>query len=106
MAHGEAEHGVDGEQHYVLGSHDPPGRQMRWVCGAGPHAVAGPAEAVEEPPTLADEADDDGGRMLPKRGVPPACRTRSEGWAGAHPHLAVRPRRRGMRRERPPGRWC
>lgn len=103
MAHGEAENGVDGEQHYVLGSHDPPSRQMRWVCGAGPPAVSGPTEA-DEPSTPVDEVDD-GGRTLPKR-VPPGCRTRWEGWAGAHRHLAVRPRRRGMRRERPPDRWC
>jgi hypothetical protein len=34
------------------------------------------------------------------------CRTDLRGWAGAHAHGAVRPRRRASRRGRPPGRWC
>ncbi len=34
------------------------------------------------------------------------CRTDLRGWAGAHPHGAVRPRRRAAGRGRPPGRWC
>ena len=34
------------------------------------------------------------------------CRTDLRGWAGAHLHGAVRPRRRASRRGRPPGRWC
>ena len=34
------------------------------------------------------------------------CRTELRGWAGAHLHGAVRPRRRAVSRGRPPGRWC
>jgi hypothetical protein len=34
------------------------------------------------------------------------CRTELRGWAGAHLHGAVRPRRRAVGRGRPPGRWC
>jgi hypothetical protein len=35
------------------------------------------------------------------------CRTELRGWAGAHLHGAVRPRRRVVAgRGRPPGRWC
>ena len=34
------------------------------------------------------------------------CRTDLRGWAGAHLHGAVRPRRRAAGRGRPPGRWC
>jgi len=34
------------------------------------------------------------------------CRTELRGWAGAHLHGAVRPRRRAVRHGRPPGRWC
>ena len=34
------------------------------------------------------------------------CRTELHGWAGAHLHGAVRPRRRAAGRGRPPGRWC
>jgi hypothetical protein len=34
------------------------------------------------------------------------CRTELRGWAGAHLHGAVRPRRRAASRGRPPGRWC
>ncbi|MGA5303821.1 hypothetical protein ACPCHT_28120 [Nucisporomicrobium flavum] len=34
------------------------------------------------------------------------CRSELRGWAGAHLHGAVRPRRRAAGRGRPPGRWC
>jgi len=34
------------------------------------------------------------------------CRTDLRGWAGAHLHGAVRPRRRAAGHGRPPGRWC
>lgn len=34
------------------------------------------------------------------------CQTNLRGWAGAHLHGAVRPRRRAAGRGRPPGRWC
>jgi hypothetical protein len=60
-----------------------------------------PAEAEEAPvaalPIADDEVDTFG------RG---GCRTRLRGWAGAHLHGAVRPRRRAAGRGRPPGRWC
>ncbi|GID20226.1 hypothetical protein Aab01nite_38160 [Paractinoplanes abujensis] len=59
-------------------------------------AIAGPA--VEEPPVDQDDAEPG-----PSRG---ACRTELRGWAGAHLHGAVRPRRRAAGRGRPPGRWC
>ena len=49
--------------------------------------------AVEEEPILPP----------PVRGT---CRTDLRGWAGAHLHGAVRPRRRASGRGRPPGRWC
>ena len=34
------------------------------------------------------------------------CRTELRGWAGAHLHGAVRPRRRPPAGAGPPGRWC
>ncbi|MFI5491814.1 hypothetical protein [Actinoplanes sp. NPDC051859] len=46
-----------------------------------------------------DEPTDD----VPHRG---GCRSELRGWAGAHLHGAVRPRRRAAGRGRPPGRWC
>lgn len=56
--------------------------------------------AVEESfPTVAEEPADD----VPHR---VGCRTELRGWAGAHLHGAVRPRRRAVSRGRPPGRWC
>ena len=48
-------------------------------------------------------ADDEPGAFVPSRG---GCRTELRGWAGAHLHGAVRPRRRAAGRGRPPGRWC
>jgi hypothetical protein len=56
--------------------------------------------ALDEPATVEDEpapAD------APSRG---GCLTERQGWAGAHLHGAVRPRRRAAGRGRPPGRWC
>ncbi|GLY97694.1 hypothetical protein [Actinoplanes sp. NBRC 103695] len=50
-------------------------------------------------PAVTPEDDED----TPARG---GCRTRLRGWAGAHLHGAVRPRRRAAGRGRPPGRWC
>jgi hypothetical protein len=41
--------------------------------------------------------------QVPGRG---GCRTDLRGWAGAHLHGAVRPRRRAAGRGRPPSRWC
>ena len=77
---------------------DPPyhGRPVRRAC-------AEPAA----PPPVAEESD--AGPAEPVDAVPgraPACRSERPGWAGAHRHLAVRPRRRANRRERPPDRWC
>ena len=57
-------------------------------------------QATEEslPPAPEEPADD-----IPHR---VGCRTELRGWAGAHLHGAVRPRRRAVSRGRPPGRWC
>jgi hypothetical protein len=52
-----------------------------------------PAPPPEEEPII----------PAPVRGT---CRTDLRGWAGAHLHGAVRPRRRAAGRGRPPGRWC
>lgn len=74
-------------------------------------AEADPA-IVEEPPAPVDEELPDGlaagaagaeGLPVPPHG---GCRTGLHGWAGAHLHGAVRPRRRAAGRGRPPGRWC
>jgi hypothetical protein len=56
--------------------------------------------ATEEP--FAPPAEDTAGDVPHRVG----CRTELRGWAGAHLHGAVRPRRRAARRGRPPGRWC
>jgi hypothetical protein len=65
-------------------------------------AEAAVGESVEEPPHVAT-GDDDTADVAPSRG---GCRTERRGWAGAHLHGAVRPRRRAVGRGRPPGRWC
>ncbi|MFC0533186.1 hypothetical protein [Phytohabitans kaempferiae] len=117
MAHGEAEHGsAESEQHYLLGEHGLPGRQLRWVCGAGPQPVeesvpsgasgAVSAEADAQPVPLVEPPADEGRTVVPERHGPAVCRSSRSGWAGAHRHGAVRPRARATRRERPPGRWC
>ena len=72
-----------------------PAQTAETLAGALP-VIAVPA--VEEPP-----ADQDDPVSGPSRG---ACRTELRGWAGAHLHGAVRPRRRAAGRGRPPGRWC
>ena len=54
-------------------------------------------------PPPAPSAEDEPGTDVPSRG---GCRTALRGWAGAHLHGAVRPRRRAAGRGRPPGRWC
>ncbi|MEV6488099.1 hypothetical protein AB0M20_05575 [Actinoplanes sp. NPDC051633] len=59
---------------------------------------AEPAEAEEPVSPAEDDAD-----YVPAR---VGCRSRLRGWAGAHLHGAVRPRRRVAGRGRPPGRWC
>jgi hypothetical protein len=48
-------------------------------------------------------AEDEPGSDVVARG---GCLTERQGWAGAHLHGAVRPRRRAAGRGRPPGRWC
>jgi hypothetical protein len=59
-------------------------------------------EPVEEQPHVA-APDDETTEVAASRG---GCRTERRGWAGAHLHGAVRPRRRAVGRGRPPGRWC
>jgi hypothetical protein len=61
------------------------------------------AVPVDEPSPAPPATDDDPGPDGPSRG---GCRTALRGWAGAHSHGAVRPRRRAAGRGRPPGRWC
>ncbi|WP_433302239.1 hypothetical protein ACQP2F_08480 [Actinoplanes sp. CA-030573] len=59
--------------------------------------------ALEDPATPAAPAAEDEPMTGPSR---MGCRTELRGWAGAHLHGAVRPRRRAAGRGRPPGRWC
>jgi len=67
-------------------------------------AVCADAEpTVEEPQFSTPSAEDEPRAFVPSRG---GCRTDLRGWAGAHLHGAVRPRRRAPGRGRPPGRWC
>jgi hypothetical protein len=65
-----------------------------------PLPVAGPPITVPaaEEPELESVAEAWAGRV--------GCRSDLPGWAGAHLHGAVRPRRRAAGRGRPPGRWC
>ncbi|MEV4620018.1 hypothetical protein AB0J74_15085 [Asanoa sp. NPDC049573] len=114
MAHGEADSGcADAESQ----PHDPDevapaaiGRPVRRIC-AGPAAERHRVERADDPSDDDDEpqgchvADAASGPML-HGGRAPACRSERPGWAGAHRHGAVRPRRRASRRERPPDRWC
>ena len=58
---------------------------------------------VEEPPAVLPAVEDETTVEVPVRD---GCRTERRGWAGAHSHGAVRPRRRAVSRGRPPGRWC
>ena len=67
------------------------------------------AEPAEEPvspsppsPSSPSSPEDDADYVPARVG----CRSRLRGWAGAHLHGAVRPRRRVVGRGRPPGRWC
>jgi hypothetical protein len=63
--------------------------------------------ATEEPqapvPAVTPASDEEPAEYVPAR---VGCRTELRGWAGAHLHGAVRPRRRTPGRGRPPGRWC
>jgi hypothetical protein len=58
---------------------------------------------ADEPQAAAPAAEDEPVGYVPAR---VGCRTPLRGWAGAHLHGAVRPRRRAVGRGRPPGRWC
>ncbi|SDY92676.1 hypothetical protein SAMN05421684_2352 [Asanoa ishikariensis] len=109
MAHGEADPGcadADSQPHIPDESRrTPPGRQIRRSC-AEPTAERVRKERpdtdpTDDPPT--DHVADPGPIQF---GRAPACRSDRPGWAGAHRHGAVRPRRRASRRERPPDRWC
>ncbi|MEU7908162.1 hypothetical protein [Actinoplanes sp. NPDC049118] len=60
------------------------------------------AEQVAAEESLTPLADEPAGDVPHRVG----CRTELRGWAGAHLHGAVRPRRRAAGRGRPPGRWC
>ena len=115
MAHGEADPGcadADSQPHTPDESgRITSGRQIRRIC-AEPTAERvrrdrPDADPTDEPPAepLADHvADPAAGPIL--FGRAPACRSERPGWAGAHRHGAVRPRRRATRKERPPDRWC
>jgi hypothetical protein len=59
--------------------------------------------SADEPQAAAPAAEDEPPAYVPGR---VGCRTPLRGWAGAHLHGAVRPRRRIVGRGRPPGRWC
>jgi hypothetical protein len=68
----------------------------------GPPA-AGNEPALDDTTTTPPPAEDEPVVRGPSR---VGCRTELRGWAGAHLHGAVRPRRRAAGRGRPPGRWC
>lgn len=59
--------------------------------------------SADEPQAAAPAAEDEPPAYVPGR---VGCRTPLRGWAGAHLHGAVRPRRRIVGRGHPPGRWC
>ena len=59
--------------------------------------------SADEPQAAVPAAEDEPPAYVPGR---VGCRTPLRGWAGAHLHGAVRPRRRIVGRGRPPGRWC
>ncbi|MEV6348501.1 hypothetical protein [Actinoplanes sp. NPDC051851] len=58
--------------------------------------------ALDEVPSVVPEEESVIGPVPGRVG----CRSDLRGWAGAHLHGAVRPRRRAAGRGRPPGRWC
>jgi hypothetical protein len=62
-----------------------------------------PAEEQQTPALAAPAPEEEPPAFVPGR---VGCRTDLRGWAGAHLHGAVRPRRRTPGRGRPPGRWC
>ena len=60
-------------------------------------------ESTTPAPTVTPQDEDMAVGYVPSR---VGCRSDLPGWAGAHLHGAVRPRRRAPGRGRPPGRWC
>jgi hypothetical protein len=96
---------IQGTEHDAEGG-EMTDRDAEQVCADGT-----PGELVEEPPhaltavphPLPVTGDDETAEVAASRG---GCRTDRRGWAGAHLHGAVRPRRRAVGRGRPPGRWC
>ncbi len=77
------------------------GEAEQVLAGDGP---GDPAEGPEQPGGSGPGGPDDAGVDDVVRAG--GCRTERQGWAGAHLHGAVRPRRRAVGRGRPPGRWC
>jgi hypothetical protein len=103
MAHGEADPGcveADNPPDQTDLDGPAPGRQIRRICGDPTAERTRPADDAD-----ADEPTDHVVGPI-QFGRAPACRSERPGWAGAHRHGAVRPRRRATRRERPPDRWC
>ncbi|MFY1703571.1 hypothetical protein ACN28G_17830 [Micromonospora sp. WMMA1923] len=109
MAHGEAEHGCAQGETCRPGQHEQStgAKHHRRTAGGPPYPgepiperadeePTVPRQRVAEPPTVADPAST----------AEQGCLSDLPGWAGAHRHGPVRPRRRGGRRERPPQRWC
>jgi hypothetical protein len=82
---------------WYAGSDDPALEETQPLPAA--ETPAGDLVAADKP---AEGADDGPDQLTGRVG----CRTELRGWAGAHLHGAVRPRRRASRRGRPPGRWC
>jgi hypothetical protein len=74
-----------------------PEREDGPLCAENEPAAEGQTAASAAPP------EDEPIQPAPTR---VGCRTELRGWAGAHLHGAVRPRRRAPGRGRPPGRWC
>jgi hypothetical protein len=78
---------------------DPPAEEQQT-----PALAAAPAPAVaHDRGGLDDAPEEEPPAFVPAR---VGCRTDLRGWAGAHLHGAVHPRRRTPGRGRPPGRWC
>lgn len=73
---------------------DPPPHSDDTRCGSRV-VPRQPRPARTDPDDLLDLGHPTGG-----------CQTRLAGWAGAHLHGAVRPRRGKTVRGRPPRRWC
>jgi len=71
--------------------------------GARPDAERDVAEEASAPASDAAVLAGEPAEVFPHR---VGCRSELRGWAGAHLHGAVRPRRRAAGRGRPPGRWC